>query len=93
LFAVVGGFSGYSNVQSAVAAKLLADPAKTNGDYKLIFIGSGTEDAAVNGGRALHAAFTEKGIKHVWSEDPGYGHDYQIWRIYLRDLLPKLFRD
>jgi enterochelin esterase-like enzyme len=93
LFAVVGGFSGYSNSQSAVTARLLADPAKTNKDYELIFIGSGTEDNAVNGGRALHAAFTEKGIKHLWREDPGYGHDYQIWRIYLRDLLPKLFRD
>ncbi len=93
LFAVVGGFSGYSNIQSAVTARLLADPAKTNSDYKLIFIGSGTEDNAINGGRALHAAFTEKGIKHLWSEDPGYGHDYQIWRIYLHTLLQKLFRD
>ena len=61
--------------------------------HKLIFFGSGTEDTAVNGGRALHAAFTEKGIKHLWSEDPGYGHDYQIWRIYLHTLLQKTFRD
>ncbi len=93
LFATVGGFSGYANAQSSVTAKLLADPAKTNSDYKLIFIGSGTEDNAVNGGRTLHAAFTEKGVKHVWSEDPGYGHDYQIWRIYLHTLLQKTFRD
>jgi enterochelin esterase family protein len=93
LFSVVGGFSGYANAQSPVTAKLLADPAKTNSDYKLIFIGSGTEDTAVNGGRALHAAFTEKGIKHTWSEDPGYGHDYQIWRIYFRDIAARLFRD
>ena len=34
-----------------------------------------------------------KGIRHEWVESPGYRHDYQIWRIYLRDLLPKLFRD
>jgi enterochelin esterase-like enzyme len=88
LFAHVGGFSGYNR---GSADPLLADPAKANQNYKLIFFGSGTEDNAVNGGRALHAAFTEKGIKHIWREDPGYGHDYQIWRIYLRDLLPKLF--
>jgi enterochelin esterase-like enzyme len=93
LFSVVGGFSGYANAQSAVIARLLADPAKTNSDYKMIFLGSGTEDNAVNSGRALHAAFTEKGIKHVWREDPGYGHDYQIWRIYLRDLAQQLFRE
>lgn len=90
LFSVVGGFSGYSR---PAAEPLLADPAKANENYKMIFIGSGTEDRAVNGGRALHEAFTEKGVKHIWSEDPGYGHDYQIWRIYLRDLLQKTFRD
>ncbi len=93
IFANVGGFSGYANTASATIAKLLADPAQTNRDYKSIFFGSGTEDNAVNGGRALHAAFTEKGIKHVWSEDPGYGHDYQIWRIYFRDLASRLFRE
>ena len=47
--------------------------------------------------RTIHAAwesaFTEKGIKHLWSEDAGYGHDYQIWRIYLHTLLQKTFRD
>jgi enterochelin esterase-like enzyme len=90
LFAVVGGFSGYSR---PAAEPLLADPAKANQDYKIIFIGSGTEDNAVNGGRTLHAAFTDKGVKHLWSEDPGYGHDYQIWRIYLHTLLQKTFRD
>ncbi|MCX6952645.1 MAG: alpha/beta hydrolase-fold protein [Verrucomicrobia bacterium] len=93
LFAYVGGFSGYSGPASGVTARLLADPAKANADYKIIFIGSGTEDTAVNGGRALHAAFAEKGIRHLWSEDPGYGHDYQIWRIYLHTLLQKTFRD
>lgn len=90
LFSVVGGFSGYNR---GSADRLLADPPKANQDYKIIFIGSGTEDGAVNGGRALHTAFTEKGIKHIWSEDPGYGHDYQIWRIYLRDLLTKMFKE
>ena len=93
LFSYVAGFSGYANAQSSTMAKLLANPEKTNRDYKLVFFGSGTEDNAVNGGRALHAAFTEKGVKHLWSEDAGYGHDYQIWRIYLHTLLQKTFRD
>lgn len=90
LFSVVGGFSGYSR---PAAEPLLAEPAKANQDYTLIFIGTGTEDNALAGGRALHAAFTAKGVKHVWREDPGYGHDYQIWRIYLRDLAVRLFRE
>jgi len=51
LFSYVGGFSGYSR---PAADRLLADPAKANKDYKIIFIGAGTEDNAVVGGRALH---------------------------------------
>jgi enterochelin esterase family protein len=90
LFSVVGGFSGYSR---PAAEPLLANPEKANKDYKIIFLGSGTEDRAVNGGRTLHQSFTEKGVNHIWSEDPGYGHDYQIWRIYLHTLLQKTFRD
>ena len=72
---------------------LTADPAKTNKNYKMIFIGSGTEDTAVISGRAMHQALTAAGIKHIWSEDPGYGHDYQIWRQYLYRLLQQTFRD
>ena len=93
LFAYVGGFSGYNGPQTPTTARLLEDPAKANKDYKMIFIGSGTEDTAVNGGRTLHEAFVAKGINHTWSEDPGYGHDYQIWRQYLYRLLQQTFRD
>jgi len=88
LFAYVGGFSGYGSTNL-----ITADPAKTNKNYKMIFIGSGTEDTAVNSGRTMHDALTKAGVKHIWSEDPGYGHDYQIWRQYLNRLLQQTFRD
>ena len=87
LFSYVGGFSGGS------AISLTANPEKANKDYKMVFVGAGTEDTALNGARASHAALTEKNIKHIFSEDPGYGHDYQIWRIYLYRLLQQTFRD
>jgi enterochelin esterase family protein len=88
LFAYVGAFSGFGS-----ANLLTADPARTNKNYKLIFIGSGTEDTAVNGGRTMHDALTKAGVKHIWSEDPGYGHDYQIWRQYFFRLMQQTFRD
>jgi enterochelin esterase-like enzyme len=91
VFAYVAAMSG--NAREAALGKALADPEKTNKAFKLIWLGCGTDDAALNGGRALHKVLTEKGIRHEWVESPGYRHDYQIWRIYLRDLLPKLFRD
>ena len=88
LFAYVAGFSGYGS-----ANLLTADPAKANKNYKMIFFGSGTEDTAVNSGRTMDQTLTKAGIKHIWSEDPGYGHDYQIWRQYLYRLLQQTFRD
>lgn len=90
LFAHVGAFSGATG--EAAIAKALADPEKTNEEFKLIWIGCGTEDAtALNGTRNFRRILAGKGIKHEWVESPGYRHDYQIWRIYLRDVLPKLF--
>jgi enterochelin esterase family protein len=88
LFANVGAFSGFGST-----SLLIADPAKTNKNYKVIFIGSGTEDTAVNGGRTMHDALTKAGVKHIWSEDPGYGHDYQVWRQYFYRLMQQTFRD
>lgn len=91
VFAYVAAMSG--NAREPALGKALADPERTNKDFKLIWLGCGTDDNAINGGRALDKVLTDKGIHHEWVESPGYRHDYQIWRIYLRDLLPKLFRD
>ena len=88
LFAYVGAFSGFGSTNL-----LTADPAKTNKNDKMIFIGAGTEDTAVNGGRTMHDALTKAAVKHSWSEDPGYGHDYQIWRQYFYRLMQQTFRD
>ena len=90
-FAYVAAMSG--NAREATIGQSLDDPEKTNKAYKLIWLGCGTDDAAITGGRALDKVLKDKGIRHEWVESEGYRHDYQIWRIYLRDLLPKLFRD
>jgi enterochelin esterase-like enzyme len=91
LFSYVGIFSGAAG-ENAIS-KALADSAKTNQDYKLIWIGCGTDDRAITGCRNLDQLLTSKDIKHEFTESPGYRHDYQIWRIYLATVLQKLFRD
>jgi enterochelin esterase-like enzyme len=91
LFTYLGAFSFPFSVADHAALK---DPAKVNKDYKLIWLGVGSDDnQATNTDRAFTKVLTEKGIKHEWTESPGYHHDYQIWRIYLHTVLPKLFRD
>ncbi len=91
LYAYVGGFSFPFGVQNSPA---FASAEKTNQDYKLIWLSSGTADnqgwqSSLN----FHNQLTTLGIKHEWTASEGYHHDYQIWRIYLREVLPKLFRD
>jgi len=89
LFIHVGGMSGYTG--EGGLKKLLADPGKTNKDYKLIWLGCGTDDFAIDGGRNLDKLLTSKGINHQWTESPGFRHDYQIWRVYLKDFAAQLF--
>ncbi|MEI6862338.1 MAG: alpha/beta hydrolase-fold protein [Verrucomicrobiota bacterium] len=90
LYAYVGGFSFPFGVQNSPA---FASADKTNQDYKLIWLGSGTADnqgwqSSLN----FHNQLTTLGIRHEWTASEGYHHDYQIWRIYLREVLPKLFK-
>lgn len=92
LFTYVCGLSGYARENGV--SKTLADTAKANQDFKLVWIGCGTADAtAYNGGLNIHRLFTEKGLRHEWVESPGYRHDYQVWRIYFRDLASRFFRE
>lgn len=90
VFAHVGGMSGGG-------ARLITDnperAATANTDYKMIFVGSGTEDGAINGARQSRDAMTALNIKHIFSEDVGYGHDYQVWRQYFYRLAQLTFRD
>jgi enterochelin esterase-like enzyme len=91
LFAYVGIFSGAAG-ENAIG-RALADPAKTNKDYKLIWVGCGTDDALINACRTFDRLLTNRGINHEYTESLGYRHDYQIWRVYLHTVLPKLFRE
>jgi hypothetical protein len=77
LFAYVAGFSGYAGAQSSGTTKLLADPEKTNRDYKLIFFGSAPRTPRST---AAHAVCSPKRASHSGVKIPAWSH-YQIWRI------------
>ena len=90
VFSHVGGMSGGgANIITSSPER----SATANKDYKMIFVGSGTEDGAINGARKSHQAMTAQNIKHIFSEDVGYGHDYQVWRLYLYRLAQLTFRN
>lgn len=92
-FAYVGGFSsgGLGGKSEKTFAALLADPEKSNKQFKLLWIGCGAEDSLFAGNQNFEKLLTSRNIHHEWHPTPAYGHIWRLWRVYLHDLLPKLF--
>lgn len=88
-FAWIGCFSGA--VDEKEIAKALADPAGTNARLKLLWIACGKDDFLLERNKQLTANLAAKGIKHDWRLTAG-GHSWPVWRGYLADFLPLLFR-
>lgn len=72
-------------------ASVLANAAETNDLIDLLWIACGTEDFALNGARATHEGLEKAGITHTFLETEG-AHHWRVWRRYLRDLAPLLFK-
>jgi enterochelin esterase-like enzyme len=97
-FSTVGimsaGLGGGGNAAAPGAdpvAALAADPAKANKQIDLLWIACGKDDAALKGAAALHEALGKAGIEHTFHETEG-AHHWRVWRRYLRDLSPLLFK-
>lgn len=69
----------------------LAHPAEVNANLKWFWIGMGREDARVQRARDFSAKLTSLGIRNEYHETDG-AHTWQLWRTYLNDCLPQLFR-
>ncbi len=58
---------------------------------KLLWIACGVDDAAMVGARRTHEALEKAGIRHTFVESEG-AHQWRVWRRYLHDVAPLLFR-
>ena len=72
-------------------ATLTANVARSNKLIDLLWIACGREDMAVKGARMLHQTLEQSGIEHTYLETDG-AHHWRVWRRYLRDLAPLLFK-
>lgn len=87
---IVGNAASSATAADPVAA-LAADAAAANRKLKLLWIACGVEDTAMAGARSTHEALQKAGIRHTFLETEG-AHHWRVWRRYLRDLAPLLFR-
>ena len=93
-FAYIGIFSapfGFPGVETGYNG-LLAKPGEFGKQVKVLFISMGSKEGERTG-RAIHEELQQAGVKHVYYEAPGTGHEFQTWRKSLNEFAPLLFRD
>lgn len=89
-FAWVCGMSAYVPEVEKTCAATLNDPA-TNDRLKLFWHRIGKDDFLLPEQKKFEAALEKHGIKRQFSVTEG-DHSWPVWRGYLGDLLPVLFR-
>jgi enterochelin esterase family protein len=89
-FGWIGAFSAAPPPQKTIAAGL-DDAAGTNRDLKLLWIACGKSDFLSKRNHEFNALLKEKGIRYEFVETEG-DHSWPVWRRYLCDFAPLLFR-
>ncbi len=59
---------------------------------RLVWLGVGDADFALNGMKALDELMTKHGVKHTFVVRPGFRHEWRLWRLDLREFAPLLFQ-
>jgi len=66
--------------------------ASANERLRLLYISIGTADTLMTTHGVVKQVLQEKGMKYTLMEFPGYIHEWPVWRVTLKDLLPRLFQ-
>ena len=91
-FAWVGAFSAAAPAPGSSAARpLLAAADRANESLALLWIAIGRDDFLLDRNRAFQAALRKAGIDHAYKVTAG-GHSWPVWRDYLAEFVPLLFR-
>ncbi len=96
LFSRVAGFSPALGAVTSPEAGgldfkvLLANPAKVNDQFKLLWVGCGSDDTLFKSVQAFAQMLDSSGVTHTFRETDG-AHTWLNWRRYLAEVAPKLF--
>jgi len=93
LFSAVGAFSSAvpGNFENRFKA-LLDDPEGTNKKLKLLWIGCGRQDSAFDRNQKLSELLTAHKVRNTFHATEGL-HNFAVWRRYLVEVAPLLFRN
>lgn len=74
------------------AALLPQLDATANDRLRLLYVSIGTSDALMTTHGVVKQVLKDKGVKFTLVEFPDQQHEWPVWRLSLRDLLPRLFK-
>lgn len=89
-FGWVAGFSSATPSREAIQATL-EKPELTNRRLKLLWIACGRSDFLLKMNQDFVALLESRNVRHEWVLTEG-GHTWPVWRGYLAELAPRLFR-
>jgi len=72
-------------------AELIARGEKDGGALRLLWVGCGVDDGAMEASRSFSAFLNQHRIVHTFRETPG-AHAWMVWRRHLNEVAPLLFR-
>ena len=102
LFSYIGGFSGTANYPSSAEidpARFMngkfSDAKALNEKINLYWLGLGTREPDPFPGSvgAFRKMLEKTGVKYVYYESPGTGHEWLTWRRSLYQFAPLLFKE
>ena len=66
--------------------------ASANNRLRLLYISIGAADTLMQTHNVVKQVLKDKGVKYTLMEFPDYIHEWPVWRVTLKDLLPRLFQ-
>ncbi len=89
VFAYIGGMSAYVPTPDDLLQKGFHNPS-LNDEIKLLWVEIGKDDFLLKEAEKFHAQLIHHGIHSQWKVTSG-GHEWPVWREYLRDFAPLIF--
>ena len=91
-YVVIMSAGGGQNLEASYP-KFFGNSAAAAKQMKLLWLGAGDGDFALNGTKALDDVLTKNGVKHSLTIRPGYRHEWRLWRQDLWEFAPLLFQE
>jgi enterochelin esterase family protein len=90
-YVVIMSAGGGPNLEASYP-KFFDSGAAAAKQMRLVWLGVGDADFALNGMKGLDELLTKHGVKHTFVVRPGFRHEWRLWRLDLREFAPLLFQ-